>query len=95
MTWTKTLRIAAVVALAPSSAFAAIKDWCSPAEQVGDVLPGATCSSHLALMAEVASAAVPCWEQISEDLLADEWLAARAQCEAQAHFAVCGQAACF
>jgi hypothetical protein len=37
----------------------------------------------------------PCWEQIPEDLPAEEWYARREECEAAAHLAVCGRARCY
>jgi hypothetical protein len=63
--------------------------------RVGDVQPGAACAAYLARVAEVAGAAAPCWEQISEELPAEQWLAARRWCEDQAHLAVCARVPCY
>ncbi len=74
---------------------AALEDWCNEAEQLGDVAPSEVCSSHVALAGEVVAAAAPCWAEIPAGLPLDAWLAAREQCEAQAHLAVCGTVPCY
>jgi hypothetical protein len=81
--------------LGASAARAGIEDYCTAAEQVGEATPSEACSTYLSLVAEVAVAAAPCWEQIAQDLPADDWRAAREQCEAQAHLAVCGRVPCY
>jgi hypothetical protein len=82
-------------ALALSPGAAPIDDWCSAAEQTGELAPSPGCLEHVLLEVEVAGAAAPCWEQIPEDLPTDEWYAQRDACEAAAHLAVCGRARCY
>jgi hypothetical protein len=49
----------------------------------------------MSMVAEVAAAAAPCWEQIFPGIPLDEWTAAREECEVQAHLAICGHVPCY
>jgi hypothetical protein len=66
-----------------------LQGWASQSMQ-----PGPACAEYLARVAEVGAAA-PCWEQISEELPVEQWLAARRWCEDQAQLAVCGSVPCY
>jgi hypothetical protein len=91
-----TRALAVVISLFPVLVSAeGIDDWCTVAEQVGEELPSPRCHTYLSLQAEVAGAAAPCWELISEDLPAEVWLSERDRCEATAHWQVCGRSRCY
>jgi hypothetical protein len=95
MTIQRTLTVVIALVLPASVARSGIEEHCSAEEEVGEMLPSTACAAYLSIVGEVAAAAAPCWEQISEDLPFDEWSAAREQCEAQAHLAVCGHVPCY
>jgi hypothetical protein len=79
----------------PQTTSASLDDWCTSAEQLGEVPPTPACSARVALMVEVTSVALPCWQGVPEDLPLEDWLAARELCEMGAHLSVCGQVPCY
>jgi hypothetical protein len=79
----------------PLAVSAELDDWCTAAEQLGEVQLSPACAWRVTLMVEVGTASLPCWERISEELPAEQWLAERAACEAQAQLAVCGHVPCY
>lgn len=90
-----TLRLLVMLLTPTAAASAAIENWCTEAEQVGEVLPSQACAQYLDLQGQIGSIAAPCWELIPGDLPVENWLAERDRCESEAHLAVCGMPRCY